>query len=146
MALRDIVLKEYRQYLRVRGSCSTATSACLPMPSLYNPPVKPRSVRPRPSKQTIPAKVHNAEGTVIGGIPKKRDPDANIPLQSLLVTRKGVKHPAKIKPGFTEGKEGGGGGLKRPAKVRNGLVRSQQAKSPGLKHRKGGGGGGEGGR
>lgn len=143
MALRDIVLKEYRQYPKVAGSCSTATSACLPMPSLYNPPVKPRSVRPRPpSKQTIPAKLHNAEGTIVGGSPKKRDSDVNIPLQSLLVTKKGVKHPGKIKTGSTEAKEGGGGGLKRPAKVRNGLVRSQQAKSPGLKHRKGGGGGG----
>lgn len=139
MALRDIVLKEYRQYLRVKGSCSTATSACLPMPSLYNPPVKPRSARPRPSKQTIPVKLHDAEGVIIGGFPKKRDPDANIPLQSLLVTKKGVvKHVAKIQSGFSEGKGGGGGGLKRPAGVRNGLVRSQ-AKSPGLKHRKGGG-------
>lgn len=98
VVLRDIVLKAYRQHFK--GSYNKATSASLPMRSLYNPPVKPRSARRRPSQPKQSAKLDKAEKFAANAPkvhPKPSDPDANVPLQSLLMAKKGIKRPAKVK-------------------------------------------------
>ncbi|KAL3519669.1 hypothetical protein ACH5RR_017818 [Cinchona calisaya] len=103
VALRDTVLKAYRQHFK--DSYYKATFASLPAPSLYNPPVKPRSARPHPSRPKQSAKLDKAENIVAGTPkvhPKHGDLDANVPLQSLLMAKKGSKRPAKTKGGFAK--------------------------------------------
>ncbi|KAL3522215.1 hypothetical protein ACH5RR_015049 [Cinchona calisaya] len=104
VTLRDIVLKAYQQHYK--GSNNKATSACLPMRSLYNPPVKPRSVRRRPIQPKLSAKLDKADNivpvTTSKVQSKSSDLDANVSLQSLLMAKKGLKRPIKIKNGLSK--------------------------------------------
>ncbi|PHT56047.1 hypothetical protein CQW23_04533 [Capsicum baccatum] len=102
MALRDIVTKVYREHYK--DSYYKATSSLLPWPTIGNPPGKPRSVRPRPSKDKLQAKYGNNVKDIIGGTLGKQnhkpvDADSKVPLQSFLSAKKGFKRPGKIKCG-----------------------------------------------
>ncbi|KAF3621842.1 putative organ-specific protein S2-like [Capsicum annuum] len=104
MALRDIVTKVYREHYK--DSYYKATSSLLPWPTIGNPPGKPRSVRPRPSKDKLQAKYGNNVKDIIGGTLGKQnhkavDADSKVPLQSFLSAKKGFKRPGKIKCGST---------------------------------------------
>ncbi|KAL0363359.1 UNVERIFIED_CONTAM: hypothetical protein Scaly_1291100 [Sesamum calycinum] len=103
LSLRQLVMKEYKQ--QCRGSCREATSAFLP----FNPPVKPRSARPRPRPRPPSCKekvvseklLPNAEKVVPPSNPKTSEkpcPDKNVSLKSLLKPKKGTKRPGKGKP------------------------------------------------
>ncbi|KAL0353105.1 UNVERIFIED_CONTAM: Katanin p80 WD40 repeat-containing subunit B1 [Sesamum angustifolium] len=103
LSLRQLVMKEYKQ--QCRGSCQEATSAFLP----FNPPVKPRSARPRPRPRPPSCKekvvseklLPNAEKVVPPSNPKTSEkpcPDKNVSLKSLLKPKKGTKRPGKGKP------------------------------------------------
>ncbi|KAL0442782.1 UNVERIFIED_CONTAM: hypothetical protein Slati_2000900 [Sesamum latifolium] len=103
LSLRQLVMKEYKQHCR--GSCQEATSAFLP----FNPPVKPRSARPRPHPRPPSCKekvvseklLPNAEKAVPPSNPKTSEkpcPDKNVSLKSLLKPKKGMKRPGKGKP------------------------------------------------
>ncbi|KAI3456283.1 hypothetical protein Pfo_012946 [Paulownia fortunei] len=98
LSLRHLVMNEYKQHCR--GPCHEATSAFLP----FNPPVKPRSARPRPPpcKDNVSEKLSNVENIVPANTPKALekpcDSDYNVSLHSLLKAKKGLKRPAKVKP------------------------------------------------
>ncbi|CAI9087553.1 OLC1v1021649C4 [Oldenlandia corymbosa var. corymbosa] len=102
VALRDIVLETYRQHCKHSYDQATSVSL-LPMAPLYNPPVKPRSARPRPFKPKVLSKLDNAKNIAAGSAPKVHpkpsDVDTNLPLQALLVAKKGLKRPTKTKNG-----------------------------------------------
>ncbi|XP_009592883.1 uncharacterized protein [Nicotiana tomentosiformis] len=102
MALRDIVTRAYRQHYK--GSYYKATSSLLPFPTIGNPPGKPRSVRPRPSKDKLQAKYgNNVKDNIAGKLGRQNhrpgDADSKVPLQSWLSAKKGFKRPGKIKRG-----------------------------------------------
>ncbi|XP_055805423.1 uncharacterized protein LOC129874197 isoform X2 [Solanum dulcamara] len=101
IALRDIVTRAYREHYK--GSYHKATSSLLPLPVIGNPPGKPRSVRPRPSKDKLQAKYGNNvfAGTLGRQNHKPGDVDCKVPLQSVLSAKKGFKRPGKIKSGST---------------------------------------------
>ncbi|KAJ8545568.1 hypothetical protein K7X08_018151 [Anisodus acutangulus] len=102
MTLRDIVTKAYQEHYK--GSYYKATSSLLPWPTIGNPPGKPRSVRPRPSKDKLQAKYGNNVKDIIAGTLERQnhkpgDADSKIPLQSFLSAKKSFKRPGKIKCG-----------------------------------------------
>ncbi|KAK4347110.1 hypothetical protein RND71_033449 [Anisodus tanguticus] len=102
MTLRDIVTKAYQEYYK--GSYYKATSSLLPWPTIGNPPGKPRSVRPRPSKDKLQAKYGNNVKDIIAGTLERQnhkpgDADSKVPLQSFLSAKKSFKRPGKIKCG-----------------------------------------------
>lgn len=100
-------MKEYKQFYS--GFYQEATSAFIPC----NPPVKPRSARPRPRPRPkmhpvplpypVPQKLPDVENNIIPPEPKvskKRiDSDSSVALHSLMMkTNDGVKRPGKVKP------------------------------------------------
>lgn len=99
LALRDLVTKAYReQQQQYRCSYTKAAVILLPLPTICCPPVKPRSARPRPTKQRIPAMLQNNKNAVprsLEGLKKQSDADSTPALQSLLTTKKGFKQPGK---------------------------------------------------
>ncbi|XP_052203412.1 uncharacterized protein LOC127808812 [Diospyros lotus] len=62
--LRDIVTEAYQQHCK--NSSMRAASPIFPLSLLYNPPVKPRSIRPR--KHKLSAKLPDAKN-IVSGIP-----------------------------------------------------------------------------
>ncbi|KAI3466664.1 hypothetical protein Pfo_023327 [Paulownia fortunei] len=101
ISLRHTVMKEYKQHCR--GSCQEATSAFIPC----NPPVKPRTARPRPPpfKAKVSEKASNADNVVPAtpkGLEKQCEFDDNVSQHSLLNARKGLKRPGKVKPGLAD--------------------------------------------
>ncbi|KAK3028515.1 hypothetical protein RJ639_038583 [Escallonia herrerae] len=158
LCLRDLILKAYRQHCPVSGNRASSYIPCLA--PMCNPPVKPRSVRPRPCKRKFSAKLPDADNIVTGapqgfrrlsnvdfstlslqppvtakksnGTPqgykklgnadsgalasqpsvtpkrsaeapqlfkKLSSADSDLPLQSLVMAKKGVGRPAKIRRG-----------------------------------------------
>lgn len=95
LSLRHLVMIEYKQHCR--GSCHEATSTFLP----FNPPVKPRSTRPRPRhrpppcKDNVLEKLSDVENIVSV---KPCNTEYNVPLHSLLKAKKGLKRPGKVEP------------------------------------------------
>lgn len=102
LALRDLVTKAYRQH-QYRGPYTKTAFILLPLPTICCPPVKPRSARPRPTKQRIPAMLQNnnnnnnknAVPRSLEGLKRPSDPDSSPPLQSLVTAKKGFKQPGK---------------------------------------------------
>ncbi|XP_016502129.2 uncharacterized protein LOC107820367 isoform X2 [Nicotiana tabacum] len=105
MTLRDIVTKAYRDHYKF--SYHKATSALLTFSTIGNLPVKPRSARPRPSKDKLQAKscdnVNSIAGTVGRDDHKPSDADSEVPLQSLLAATKGFKRRGKFNCGSVDG-------------------------------------------
>ncbi|XP_022863069.1 uncharacterized protein LOC111383217 [Olea europaea var. sylvestris] len=103
--LRDLVMKKYRQHFR--SSPNKATSALLPMQPMCNPPVKPRSARPRPCPRPctdkITGKLLGADNLVPVTPEEQKTPcnsELNMSLQSLLKARKDIKLPGKLEVGW----------------------------------------------
>ncbi|KAL2475382.1 bromodomain 4 [Abeliophyllum distichum] len=103
--LRDLIMKKYRQHFR--SSSNKATSSPLPMRPMCNPPVKPRSARPRPRphprKDEIPGKLPGAHNVGPATPEEQKRPcnsELNMSLQSLLKGRKDLKLPGKFKGGM----------------------------------------------
>nr|GMD02987.1 bromodomain-containing protein 8-like isoform X4 [Ipomoea batatas] len=102
LALRDLVTKAYRQH-QYRGPYTKTAFVLLPLPTICCPPVKPRSARPRPTKQRIPAMLQNSNNNnnknavprSLEGLKRPSDPDSSPPLQSLVTAKKGFKQPGK---------------------------------------------------
>ncbi|XP_057764532.1 uncharacterized protein LOC130985533 [Salvia miltiorrhiza] len=59
LSLRNLVMKEYKQHCR--ESCHEGVQAAIPAFLLFNPPVRPRSARPRPCKDRLPGKWYNVK-------------------------------------------------------------------------------------
>lgn len=104
ISLRHLVMKEYKMHCR--GYCHEATSAYIPC----NPPVKPRTVRPRPRprppvKDRVPEKPSNTENVIPAtpvGSEKQCDFDYNVLKHSLLKAKEGLKRPRRVKPGLAD--------------------------------------------
>ncbi|KAK6154707.1 hypothetical protein DH2020_008955 [Rehmannia glutinosa] len=105
ISLRHLVMKEYKKHCR--GYCNESTSDFIPC----NPPVKPRTVRPRPHprpppcKDKVSEKVYVVENVVPAnpvGLDKQCDFDDNVSQSSLLKDRKGLKRPGKLKRGLSD--------------------------------------------
>ncbi|KAK6154719.1 hypothetical protein DH2020_008967 [Rehmannia glutinosa] len=105
ISLRHLVMKEYKKHCR--GYCNESTSDFIPC----NPPVKPRTVRPRPHprpppcKDKVSKKVYVVENVVPAnpvGLDKQCDFDDNVSQSSLLKDRKGLKRPGKLKRGLSD--------------------------------------------
>ncbi|KAH6763957.1 hypothetical protein C2S51_015206 [Perilla frutescens var. frutescens] len=92
VSLRQLVMKEYK--LHCRGFCHEATSAFIPC----NPPVKPRTARPRPHpppcKDKSLEKTSNAVPATLVGSGKQCDSGHAFSRQSSLKAKKGLKRPA----------------------------------------------------
>ncbi|CAN4083993.1 unnamed protein product [Withania somnifera] len=104
MALRDIVTRAYREHYK--SSCYKATSSLLPLPTIANPPGKPRSFRPRPSKDKLQAMYGNNMKNIIAGNLERQnhkpvDADSKVPWRSFLSAKKSFKRPGKVKCGST---------------------------------------------
>ncbi|KAL9159573.1 hypothetical protein ABFS82_08G143100 [Erythranthe guttata] len=99
LSLRNIVMREYKLYC-TGYYCHEATSAFIPC----NPPVKPRTVRPRPCKDKALEKIKDDENALVAaneeGLRKQCDVDHSKVLNhdSLLKGKKGIKRPMKVKP------------------------------------------------
>lgn len=103
LSLRNLVMKEYKQHCR--GYCHEATSAFIPC----NPPVKPRTVRPRPppckdraSEKTLDAETNVVPDVTLEASRKKHEIESNLSRNSSVKARKGVKRPAKVKHGIAD--------------------------------------------
>ncbi|XP_057797477.1 uncharacterized protein LOC131013427 isoform X2 [Salvia miltiorrhiza] len=102
ITLRQLVMRDYK--LHCRGYCHEATSAFISC----NPPVRPRTARPRPhprpppckdkeAASEKPSKPENAVRTTPVGLGKQCDSGRSVLKQSLLKAKKGLKRPAKLK-------------------------------------------------
>ncbi|CAI9783832.1 unnamed protein product [Fraxinus pennsylvanica] len=105
VCLRDLVMKKYRQHFR--SSSNKATSALLPMRPMSNPPVKPRSARPRPRpfpcKDKITEKFPSDDNLDPATAEEQKTPynsELDMSLQCLLKARKDIKLPGKPKVGL----------------------------------------------
>ncbi|KAK2969860.1 hypothetical protein RJ640_030169 [Escallonia rubra] len=100
LCLRDLILKAYRQHCPDSGSRASSYIPCLA--PMCNPPVRPRSVRPRPRKRKFSAaKLPDADNIVTGapqGFKRLSNVDfSTLSLQSLATAKKSNGTPQGYK-------------------------------------------------
>ncbi|KAL3624901.1 hypothetical protein CASFOL_031569 [Castilleja foliolosa] len=124
MALRHIVMEEYKKLCSANINSQQPTSGFIPC----NPPVRPRTARPRPQPRPPPCEekvvpeikaliAENVVSVNCEGL-GKRSGIGDVPRDCLVKDRKGLKRPGKLKRGLVVDTQSRNGGVKQRKRVR----------------------------